>query len=442
MCQGWQNRLRSCSFPPAYLAIVMLLGGWGCSGVTRVVRQHIAAGELRRAAVLAGDERQALTPVALAILARGMEDEEQRRRAARGLSGAGRRARGTLTELLESDDVSTSTAAAVVLAGHGSRRAEDLLRTRLAHELPSIRAAALRGLAHRRADPALFGRGLADREAEVRAAALTALGGVDQAPWAVDMLVRAHDVDPDWHNRAIALRSLARVTQGARLIDAAVGTLRDEDAPRTLRLAAVSALGRVESLQAVEPLLLQSLRVGSPAEQLEAAVCLARYGNAEGIAFLSQRLQSDAAPLARAAAIAAAQIGGPLVAALQDALRHTDEDVRLRAAEALLRLGEGGAARVELARLLAVPGWTGLHAALVLSRNGDETSEAAIRIAEALDDEDLEVRGYAAYFAGFLGNGMELGALAMRDEHIGVRVAGAAAYLQALRRDDLSRGRE
>ena len=415
-----------------------------CGAGASDVRPLLARGELRAAAVAAGEDRRSLTSVALAILEEGMSDEEQRRRAARGLSAAGGRARSTLRGLLEHPDVLVSTAAAEVLVELGSRRAEALLRARRGHEAAAVRAATIRGLARAGADSELFESGLADASTEVRAAAISALAGVERGPWAVDMLVRVVRADPEWRNRALALRSLARLAQGQRLVEAALSVLDDAASPTTLRLAAVSALGRAESPQRVEPLLLDRLRSGSPAEQLEAAVALARYGDAEGIAFLAEELRSDEPrlALARAAAVAAARIGGPLIAPLERALRHPDADVRLRAAEALLRLGEEDAARGELVRLVEAPGWTGLHAALVLSRSGDETSEAAIRIAEALDEPDVELRAYAAFFAGFLRNGLELGALAMRDERLRVRVAGAAAYLRALRRDDRARGRE
>ncbi len=428
------------------LTVVLLLAAvvlGSCGAPARRTRSRLADGDLAGAIDVAGRDRRALEAIALDVLRLGLSEADTQRGAAAGFRAAGGLAEDTLRELADAPvDDSTRALALEALHRLGVRSARSRLQSLAEHDNPTVRATAIRALAATIRSRQVLERWLVDSDDSVRAAAVRAVAQRASDPWALEVVSRSARDDESWTVRAAAVSVLPRLTRGAVLIEVASAVLQRSDNPATARLAAISALGRADSIQDVEALLLARLEAGSPAESVRAAAILASYGSEAGHAHLRQALASRNVMEAREAAVAAGRIGGPLVEVLLMALHRPEPDVRLHVAEALLRTGERETALSALSVLMGDSGWTGLHAALALARGRDGSSAAAIRLAAALDNEAPEIRRYAVFACGSLEFGFDLALNTLADEAAEVRVAAAGALLRHFHRSDLSRGRQ
>lgn len=426
----------------ATLLSAVIVASSGCSLARHRALGRLRAGNISGAVEEAGQSRLALEAVALHLLVEGLERPEHRERAARGLRGAGELADSELEEVAEGEGDPISRAlAAEALADLDRRRWRRWLERRLDAPEPQVRAIAFRAVGPGIDDPDVFADGLEQEDEEVRQQVVRALGEHAGAEWAVELLTWAVREDPSWSVRAAALRSLSRVDRGEAMIEAARWALGHDEATSAVRLAAITALGRAESPQAVEATLLERIERGSPSERLRAASILASYGDPAGHEHLRVALASRNVAEAREAAVAAGRVGGPLVPVLLGALHRPEPEVRLRVAEGLLRLDEEAVARPVLEQLTSEPGRTGLSAALALARGEVDSSAASVRIAAAIESEDPEVRAYAAFSLGLLDLGPELAISALDDEELAVRLAAAGAVLRSFLREDRERGR-
>jgi HEAT repeat protein len=261
---------------------------------------------------------------------------------------------------------------------------------------------------------------------------VAALARRREDPDTADLLSQVALRDPEPTVRSAALRVLARVETGGLLLDTAREVLADADAAIPLRLGAIQALGAVDDVNAAELLLLEALSGGDPQERLRAASVLSTYGNEAGHGYLRAALADPSVSIAGGAAIAAGAVGGPLRDALVEALRRPEPEVRLHVAASLLHIGERELALAELGRLVEQPGWVGLQAALSMDRADDATSQAAIRLAAALEDPSVELRSFAALSCGFIEDGWEIAARGLSDADATVRIAAAASVLRSL----------
>jgi HEAT repeat protein len=399
------------------------------------MRRHLARGDFSGAAAAAGDDRYALQELALEVLARGLGDAAERERAAAGLVGAGPLARPTLREIANGtgDDVAAAYAAEA-LATLGDRRMAARLRSRLGDRDPEVRAAAVRAQGASRDAAGFFADALADPDSRVRAAAVGAIGRRRDDAGAGPLLAEAARRDPEPSVRTAALRALARLEHGQLLLETARTVLAAPGEPIAVRLGAIQALGAVDDINTAEVILLEVLSSGEPPAQLRAAAVLSSYGNEMGQEHLRSALADPAVSIAGGAAIAAGGVGGPLRDALVQALGRREPEVRLHVAASLLHIGEVELAMAELGRLVEQPGWIGLQAAISMARDGDETSHAAVRLAQALEDPSVELRAFAALSCGFLDDGWEIAAAGLGDEVSTVRIAAAASVLRSLYR--------
>jgi HEAT repeat protein len=409
----------------------------GCTSDLRQVRRLIARGDVAAAAeaVSESDDRYALQEVALEILARGLagSDEALQERAASGLAGGGGLSRPRLRELAGDEAHPVAAAlAAEALASLGDRRMANRLRSKLGDADPVIRAAAVRAVGTTREPARFFEGALGDPDSRVRAAGVSAVARRRDDPDSSDLLAQVALRDPEPGVRAAALRALSRIERGERLLETAREVLAVGDAPLPLRLAAIQALGAVDDVNAAEVLLLEVLSGGDPQERLRAAAILSTYGNEAGHEYLRSALADPSVSIAGGAAIAAGGVGGPLRDALVQALHRPEPEVRLHVASSLLHLGERELAMAELARLVEQPGWVGLQAALAMDRGDDETSQAAIRLAAALEDPSVELRSFAALSCGFIDDGWEIAARGLSDADASVRIAAATSVLRSL----------
>ena len=126
-----------------------------------------------------------------------------------------------------------------------------------------------------------------------------------------------------------------------------------------------------------------------------ALTCAASGANEAGIKTLIGQLRSDTSAVRRQAAEALGEMGPtakPAIAALGQALRDTDREVRLAAAFALAKIGP--AAIDTLSRALRAKGMDRYGPRVALNQIGPVAVPAFI---EALSDSDADVRACAAW---------------------------------------------
>ncbi|MBI3857644.1 MAG: HEAT repeat domain-containing protein [Planctomycetes bacterium] len=224
-------------------------------------------------------------------------------------------------------------------------------------------------------------KALKDKDAEVRHAAILALGSIGaEGTGAIDGLAQAL-FDENWFVRFSAAQALQKFGPGAKAAaPALVRALQPVDGVKDFRPircgAAMVALSRIDPA----------------AKELEGAMALVvqKLLNYEG----------DGSDGARA--IGAEMLGdcGPVAAsalpALLKRLKDEEGDVRVKAAEALIKIApekHGGTALAGLAGGLKDPDLlVRVLAAEVLGRLGPRAKEAAAALAAAIQDPEPEVR--------------------------------------------------
>lgn len=245
---------------------------------------------------------------------------------------------GALATALAQDAPRARAAAARALGRLGEAEAHDALVAALADEDAWVRYYAVRSAAElrdRAAVPALISMATADPAAQVRIAALDALGATGDH--------RAHDVltgfsaDADDNVAAAALAALARVGTGAALpslLEAARST------SEARRRAAVDGLGRDATPPAVEALRwLAGADDGRTAELAITALGQAAAASSEGGDAAARALVDLLGDDRRAehAAGVLCRLRADRLSVLQDALQHPQVTVRQRAVSTLGR---------------------------------------------------------------------------------------------------------
>jgi HEAT repeat protein len=236
------------------------------------------------------------------------------------------------------------------------------------------------GPAAREAEAALA-QALRDPDAELRYAAVVALGAiVAEGKTAVDQMARAL-ADDDWFVRLAAAQALQNLGERARpAVPALVDALGPKDLVKDFRpircAAAMVALSRIDprakdleaAFRLVVGKLLQDERQGSFGARATGA-----------------RLLGDCGPAALATMPALAKL-----------LKDPDGDVRVAAAEALLKIApdlQGEAALRVLAELLKSPELlVRLRAALALSGLGAQARAVLPALRDAVQDAEPEIR--------------------------------------------------
>jgi hypothetical protein len=402
----------------------------GCAtGPVVRARARLAAADVEGAVAAAGQDRAALREVSLAILSRALEEDATRDAAARGLEGAGWQARGLLDRLARSGDGVVATVAAAIRLRQGGRGFGPMLRAGLDHRSGEARAAAIAALGPQAREASFFGACLADTDDRARLACATAAGRAAGALAAAPEVRAAALHDPEPAVRVAARASLARMEQGDLLLETARATLTDGS--QTVRIAAISALGRAEDRVTASALLVRVLSSDERVEAVRAAAALAAWGDPRGVSALEQALSARAVAVASAAAVAASEVGEPMRAALLGALGRREPEVRMQAAASLLRLGERERSVAALVECLPRPGFLGLQAALALA--AVRPDEAADRVLAATGSRDPAERAFALQSAPRLEGGFAIARRGLADPEPRVRIAAASALLRTMR---------
>lgn len=195
-----------------------------------------------------------------------------------------------------------------------------------------------------------------------------------------------------------------------------------------IRIAAVNALGRIEDLRAVEPLI-QALEVADSSYFRAATVsALGKLGDARAVPSLIQALQDEGNVIVKAAT-ALGQIGKPAVESLIQAMEEVDSSFgRGHAAKTLGRIGDAKA----VDPLLHVftndkNNYVRGEAARALGEIGN--TKAFAPLLQALNDTDDEIRVAAARALGEMGDARAVTPLlrALNDKDNKIRIAAAVA---------------
>lgn len=419
-----------------FVSTAMVLVGCASTPVGRT-RALLEDGNVDAAAAAAGSSWAALREVSLNIAESATEHDETRREAVRALEGAGQRAEPILLRLASSEDpfISALGAAALLRMGRGEEGLLTvLLRDRLGSADPETRAVAVRALGTRIGDESFFRTHLSDEDPQVRMAAIQAFGAAGDVGGVETMIANVARQDASSSVRARALRALGQTESRSEiLLSLATDALQEESA--VLRLAAVDALSHIDERGQATALLEEVLANDDGAVGVRAAVVLARWADGNAREALREIVLDGEVDLAITAAIGASQLGDEMNDVLQAALERDSEEIRLHVAAAMLRAGETDAAMAALIGLLDEPGWTGLHAALIVVRTRSET--ALPRIGEALVDPDVALRAYAARWCSLIpgGDGLDLARRNLTDSSPTVRLAAAATILRIMDRE-------
>jgi HEAT repeat protein len=178
---------------------------------------------------------------------------------------------------------------------------------------------------------------LLHQKPEVRETAARALGKA-RLPEGLDALIDALN-DPDARVRRAVVEGVARYFDVKALPSLLLALSDDDD---KVRVAAVIGIGRWRTPEAHQALLEQGLRDPDVWVRYRAAEQLGAHRVIDAVPALSALLSNPREPslVKRAAVSALGSIGGPLAhAALMDALRLEDEDIR-EAAELVLQREE------------------------------------------------------------------------------------------------------
>jgi len=256
----------------------------------------------------------------------------------------------------------------------------------LGHADPRVRHAAARALSYLGTDaaPAVreLARALHDPEASVRNAAAQALGAIGPAAApAVSALVTRLADDPDANVRSWSASALGRIGPAAA---SALPALQKALGEARLAIEAARALAAVAGPGVAVPPLLALAEKNERYSGLTALAALGDLGPRAAAAApsLVARLTASPAPSAETLpwAITLARIDGSPVAVAHLESALASPELRLSAAEALVRAGQAGPATLEVLRVARS------------SRRARERGRAAALLAQALPS-DPEARG-------------------------------------------------
>ncbi|MGD8698455.1 MAG: HEAT repeat domain-containing protein [Gemmatimonadales bacterium] len=246
-----------------------------------------------------------------------------------------------------------------------------------------------------RAVPAISQVLTSDSDAAVREKAAWALGEIEHGS-AVDALAQALN-DDDVKVRRMAVWALGEI-EDARAVDPLVSVLNDPDPE--IRLLAIRALGEIESRAAVDPLI---AILGDPdAKVREAAIwALGEIEDPRAAPAIAQRLTDSSVAVRRRTAAALGDLDlGTAPPQLIEALNDEDLDVVRQAIRALGDI-EDPAAVPGLAQLFRNPDTDGETRRAVVWALGEIEDPASYQVlVEALEDDDPEIRKYAARALG------------------------------------------
>ncbi|KAB8142574.1 HEAT repeat domain-containing protein [Chloroflexia bacterium SDU3-3] len=280
-----------------------------------------------------GDQR-AFEPL-LGLL--GHPDAPVRQAAVGALSSLGSPGmEGSIAPLLAAPDAATRESAAKIAGYFSFPSCVERLLALCGDPDEHVRRAAVESLPFlddRRVLPTLLSMARSD-DPSIRVAAIRALGHSESA--AAEVALEAALADQEAWVRYYAARALARRGAGAQ---AALARLAESDPATHVRIAALDGLGALGGPVAERALLGAA---SSPEDDVAVAALagLGRLASAEAAQALRLAL-SASQPARRAAAVAAAASGAPLLAALDD----PDPRVRIAAIGAAQRRGDADALR-------------------------------------------------------------------------------------------------
>jgi HEAT repeat protein/beta-lactamase regulating signal transducer with metallopeptidase domain len=246
-----------------------------------------------------------------------------------------------------------------------------------------------------RAVPAVSQALTSDANAEVREQAARALGQIEHAS-AVDALAGALN-DDEVKVRRMAVWALGQI-EDVRAVDPLIGVLNDPDADT--RRQAIRALGQIESRRAVDALI-GVLDDPEPEIREMAIWALAQIDDPRAAPAVAQKLTDSNVPVRRRAAWALGELQpesapAPLIQALSD----DDPMFVRRVVRALGEIGDPAAVQrlAELFRNSSTDGETRRAVVWALGEIDDPASYQVL--VEALEDDDPEIRKYAARALG------------------------------------------
>lgn len=397
-----------------------------CAGPSAEVRRALGAGAFDEA--LAAYE-QAPSPGLLASIAEALLEREALGSDARWRDGAfgalaasGTHARDVLERLAASSATSVRARALALLGRLGDPAARHALFGYVESDDAEARAAAVETLDPDR-DRNRLVRRLDDPDADVRRAAVRALGRASEDAPTRLALERTVRHDPASDVRAAAVGALA--LQGGAAVPAIEARLAD--AERAVRFAAIAALLTVDSDRALGALD-RSLASDPSPEGVEAArLVLTRLGASAPVAAraqLARALGASDEALRAQAAVALSTLGEDDLARARIGV----ERARAVCLSLALALGvEDAGARQVLAALMAGTDVVAGQAASTLARRGDDTARE--KLLALRSSRSAAVRRTVARTLG-----RDLGRIhdvreALVDADVSVRIAAAAAIL-------------
>jgi len=310
-----------------YQAAQALKGlNWTPQAVPEQAVFYVAAGDFKRATMFGS----AATPSLVRVLQGDLDD--RRVEAARALAELGDpTAFQPLIDALKDKEGIVRSAAANALAQLGDKRAVPELLTLLKDEQRNVRVSVVDALGHLGGSEILphLRPLLKDKEWEVRAVLADAIGKLGDPGSAGDVLTLLEDKDGE-------------VRQNAML---AAGRVRSEAALECLVLALVDEhigvrQAAARAIKSVDPYWEQSPRVQSLVPQLRQALRLPNTGVQVAAANVLRRITGlSAVELAnKEAEMAVARKAGEAFGLVEPLLRDGDDEVRLAAVEAVVRL--------------------------------------------------------------------------------------------------------
>lgn len=256
---------------------------------------------------------------------------------------------------------------------------------------------------------------LKDKDQHVRCLAIHELEQTQDKRAIEPLIAMLHDRESAVRKRAVD--ALGKVGD-SRVVDPLIKTLDDNDAD--VRLSVVYALAALGDNLAVDPLI-AALKDTDKRVRRGAAKVLGSMGDDRAIAPLVKLVESAQTDMHDLAIQALSQLGNKGIEALVRLLKVQDENIRLDVARALARIGDTRAIEPLVASFAAVNP-TLLGAALspttftilALRQLGDKVIDP---LQAALDDENRNVRYWAATSLGYITDERAMSALASRLRH-------------------------
>ena len=227
-------------------------------------------------------------------------------------------------------------------------------------------------------------RALKDEEWLVRDRASEALGEIGDAR-AAQPLIQALKCEKyeDEYVRNTAVAALRKIGEPA--VQPLIQALKDKD--KDVREGAAKALGRIGDFRAVDPLI-EALKDEVRTVRLAAAGALTKMEDARAVEPLTQALNDKSSEVRKKALQALIKVGKPAVGPLAQALGDESMDVRRKAAQGLHKMGWKPSNKSEqIAYLIATDNWG------QLAKIAEAAVEPLI---QALKDKDEDVRKKAA----------------------------------------------